>query len=88
MLLNSKLDKSEFILFIYVYINLYKMKRLFLLFALVSISLSLLSQKADFKSAEKFRSSNLSTKVGDLSVRANWIHESNKFWYSYKTSAG
>ena len=64
------------------------MKKILLLFAFVSISLSMFSQKADFKSADKFRSSNMSPKVGDLSVRANWIHESNKFWYSYKTSEG
>ncbi|MEZ5011559.1 MAG: hypothetical protein R2744_08205 [Bacteroidales bacterium] len=27
-------------------------------------------------------------KWGDLSVNANWIHETNRFWYSYKTSSG
>ena len=46
------------------------------------------AQKADFKAAEKFRMDNLAPKVGDLSVDANWIEESDIFWYSYKTSSG
>jgi dipeptidyl-peptidase 4 len=46
------------------------------------------AQKADFKAAEKFRGDNLTPKFGDLSVNANWIEESDIFWYSYKTSAG
>lgn len=64
------------------------MKKLLVLTLLVMASVSLMGQKADFKSAEKFRSANMSAKVGDLSVRANWINETNKFWYSYKTTAG
>jgi dipeptidyl-peptidase 4 len=47
-----------------------------------------LSQKADFKAAEKFRLDNLTPKIGDLSVNANWIEESDIFWYSFKTSTG
>lgn len=46
------------------------------------------AQKADFRSAEKFRADNLAPKYGDLSVSANWIEESDIFWYSYKTPAG
>ena len=64
------------------------MKKLFLFVALISITLSVLAQKADFKSAEKFRSANMSAKVGDMSVRANWINETDKFWYSYKGGYG
>lgn len=45
-------------------------------------------QKADFKSAEKFRGDNLTPKYGDLSVDASWIEESDIFWYTYKTPAG
>ncbi|TFH34141.1 MAG: S9 family peptidase, partial [Bacteroidia bacterium] len=61
----------------------------FLFFVPLLFCMTLLNgQKADFKSAEKFRSQNMSPKVGDLSVNANWIHESNRFWYSYKTSSG
>lgn len=46
------------------------------------------AQKADFKSAEKFRAENLTPKYGDLNVSANWIEDSDIFWYSFKTSAG
>lgn len=47
-----------------------------------------IAQKADFKAAEKFRADNLTPKYGDLAVNANWIEESDIFWYSFKTSAG
>jgi len=47
-----------------------------------------LAQKADFKAAEKFRGDNLKPKYGDLSVNANWIEESDIFWYTFKTPAG
>jgi len=46
------------------------------------------SQKADFKTAEKFRGDNLTSRYGDLSVNPSWIEESDIFWYSFKTSAG
>jgi dipeptidyl-peptidase 4 len=59
------------------------------LFVLILISASLLqAQKADFRTAEKFRGENLSSKYYDLSVNPNWIEESDIFWYSFKTSAG
>ncbi len=64
------------------------MKRFILISILLSASLGLLAQKADFKSATKYSTTNMSAKVGDLVVRPNWIHESNNFWYSYKTSSG
>jgi dipeptidyl-peptidase-4 len=47
-----------------------------------------LAQKADFKAAEKFRGDNLKPRYGDLSVNANWIEESDIFWYTFKTPAG
>jgi dipeptidyl-peptidase 4 len=71
-------------------INSYKMhmKRLWFLPLLSAFSLFSIAQKADFKAAEKFRADNLIPKYGDLAVNANWIEESDVFWYSFKTSAG
>lgn len=59
-------------------------------FSILFVCLSAFSfaQKADFKSAEKFRADNLTPAYGDLSVDANWIEESDIFWYSFKTSSG
>ena len=66
-----------------------EMKRsLFLPLLFISCSLTIVAQKADFKAAEKFRADNLTSKYGDLSVNANWIEESDIFWYSFKTSSG
>ncbi len=64
------------------------MKYLLLFVILLPFSFFLTAQKADFKAAEKFRGDNLTTKYGDLTVNANWIEESDIFWYSFKTSAG
>ena len=64
------------------------MKYLWLIIVLSAFSLFSTAQKADFKSAEKFRADNLTPKYGDLAVNANWIEESDIFWYSFKTSAG
>ena len=64
------------------------MKYLLLFVILWTFSFFLTAQKADFKAAEKFRGDNLTTKYGDLAVNANWIEESDIFWYSFKTSAG
>ena len=46
------------------------------------------SQKADFKASAKYSSTNLRKKVGSTSVRPAWLKDSEKFWYSYKTSEG
>ena len=64
------------------------MKYLWLILVLSAFPLFSTAQKADFKSAEKFRADNLTPKYGDLAVNANWIEESDIFWYSFKTSAG
>jgi dipeptidyl-peptidase-4 len=64
------------------------MKYLLLFVILLPFSFFLTAQKADFKAAEKFRGDNLTPKYGDLAVNANWIEESDIFWYSFKTSAG
>ena len=52
------------------------------------ISFSGFGQKADFRAAEKFSSTNISKMLGSTSVRANWLKDSDKFWYSYKTGDG
>ena len=64
------------------------MKKLVFILILLGDFILLSGQKADFKSAEKFRGDNLTSRYGDLSVRPNWIEESDIFWYSFKTSAG
>jgi dipeptidyl-peptidase 4 len=64
------------------------MKYLLFFVTLLPLSFFLTAQKADFKAAEKFRGDNLLPKYGDLAVNANWIEESDIFWYSFKTSAG
>ena len=56
------------------------MKRAFILTFILLITAVAYPQKADFKAAEKFRSSNLELKTGDIRVRPNWIHESNNFY--------
>jgi len=61
----------------------------FKLFVLFILTTGLgFSQKADFKAAEKFGSQNLRKKVGSTSIRSVWLKESEKFWYTYKTSEG
>ena len=65
------------------------MKASFCLILVICLfGLSVHGQKADFQAAEKFRADNLTPKYGDLSVNANWIEESDVFWYTFKTSAG
>ena len=64
------------------------MKRIGLIQILLGLALFSYAQKADFKAAEKFRADNLIPKYGDLAVNANWIEESDFFWYSFKTSSG
>ena len=64
------------------------MKRLWLIPVFLTFSQFATAQKADFKAAEKFRADNLTPKYGDLAVNANWIEESDIFWYSFKTSFG
>jgi len=64
------------------------MKTLNLVLIFLLISLIGFSQKADFKASEKYSSSNLRKTVGSTSIRPVWLKESEKFWYSYKTSEG
>ncbi len=64
------------------------MKRVLFFLFMIGYSIFSIAQKGDFKTAEKFREENLTPKYGDLEVKANWIEESDIFWYSFKTSAG
>jgi dipeptidyl-peptidase-4 len=68
--------------------NFERMKHFCFFTFLLTLSLFSEAQKADFKSAEKFREDNLIPKYGDLEVIPNWIEDSDIFWYSFKTSAG
>ncbi|MBE0673488.1 MAG: DPP IV N-terminal domain-containing protein, partial [Bacteroidales bacterium] len=64
------------------------MKKILSLCMFSVLTAGLFAQKADFRAAEKFYPANLTPKVGDISVNANWIEESDIFWYSYKTPKG
>jgi dipeptidyl aminopeptidase/acylaminoacyl peptidase len=64
------------------------MKKFTLIAIMLTTTLVLFAQKADFKAAEKYSTTNMSPKTGDMAVRPNWINESNYFWYTFKTSAG
>ncbi|MBM4061993.1 MAG: S9 family peptidase [Planctomycetes bacterium] len=45
-------------------------------------------EQANWRQAEKFGSQGLRKFVYSTSVTPNWIGKSEKFWYSYRTSAG
>ena len=65
------------------------MKKLLILSVLGVMTFSLhAQQRADFRAAERFAPENLRSKVGSMSVRPNWIHETDYFWYSFSTPQG
>ncbi|MBT3748685.1 MAG: prolyl oligopeptidase family serine peptidase [Bacteroidetes bacterium] len=64
------------------------MKKLSLLLLACFMGTFAFGQKADFQAAARYSSSNISRTVGSTSVRANWLKDSDKFWYSYKTGDG
>lgn len=64
------------------------MKKILTLFVISLIAGSVFAQKGDFRAAEKFSSSNLAPKIGDLAVNAQWIEDNDMFWYSFKTAQG
>ncbi len=64
------------------------MKILTFFLALIFAGSVAIGQKADFRSAEKFSSDNLSKMVGSTSVRPVYLKDSDTFWYSYKTGDG
>lgn len=44
--------------------------------------------KANFKAAEKFKSSNIRKMLKSTRVNPQWFKDSDKFWYSYTTTNG
>ncbi len=64
------------------------MRKLLIVFLVTIITAAVNGQKADFQAAEKFSSANLATRVGELTVQANWIEENDIFWYTYKGPSG
>ncbi len=64
------------------------MKKLFLgLFFLAALS-AYGQQKANFKAAEKFKSTNLRKMLKSTRVNPQWFEDSDKFWYTYTTTQG
>lgn len=63
------------------------MKKNLLLFFLICANV-LFAQKADFKSCFKYTESNLGKYYHGLSVGANWINQTDFFWYSYTGTHG
>jgi len=45
-------------------------------------------EKANFELAEKWSTDNLRKLVGSHAVAPHWLHDSDSFWYSYKTTSG
>ncbi len=68
------------------------MKKLFLLIALAVCSLAYAQQtpvtKANYDLAERFSAKKVGQMVFSTDVRPNWFKNSDKFWYSYKTTNG
>ncbi|MBR5184290.1 MAG: DPP IV N-terminal domain-containing protein, partial [Bacteroidales bacterium] len=68
------------------------MKRLFLAIALLACSMAYAQQtpvtKANYDLAERFSAKKLNQMVFSTEVRPNWFKNSDKFWYTYKTTQG
>lgn len=60
--------------------------RLILFLLACGLTLSASGQKANFKQAEKFRKAG--AEIGTLKVQPEFLKNSDKFWYFYKTSEG
>lgn len=60
--------------------------RLILLLVTYLVTFSVYGQKANYKQAEKFRK--IGSEVGSLKVQPNFLKDSDKFWFSYKTGDG
>ncbi|MEP1305293.1 MAG: DPP IV N-terminal domain-containing protein [Balneola sp.] len=60
----------------------------FLVICLMLTNMATAQERADFKAAEKFSSSNISKMLKSTTVNPNWFYESDKFWYSYTTTSG
>jgi dipeptidyl-peptidase 4 len=64
------------------------MKKALFLAVLVSLSLNVVSQKANFEMAERFSTERLVEMAGDISVRGEWLKKTDLFWYSFKNQDG
>lgn len=68
------------------------MKKLFLLIALAVCSFAYAQQtpvtKANYDLAERFSAKKVGQMVFSTDVRPNWFKNSDKFWYTYKTTNG
>ena len=68
------------------------MKRLFLAIALLVCGVAYAQQtpvtKANYDLAERFSAKKVNQMVFSTEVRPNWFKNSDKFWYSYKTTQG
>ncbi|OEK04445.1 S9 family peptidase [Roseivirga misakiensis] len=66
------------------------MKKTIVLAILMAFSLPALAQqhKANFKAAEKFKSSNIRKMLKSTRVFPRWLKDSDKFWYTYTTTNG
>lgn len=65
------------------------MKRIyFLLLGLIMLAPVHAQQKANFKAAQKFKSSNIRKMLKSTRVNPQWFKDSDKFWYTYTTTDG
>ena len=68
------------------------MKKLFLIIALAVCSFANAQQtpvtKANYDLAERFSAKKVGQMVFSTDVRPNWFKNSDKFWYTYKTTNG
>ncbi|NVJ48546.1 MAG: DPP IV N-terminal domain-containing protein, partial [Cytophagia bacterium] len=66
------------------------MRKIYLLILLLGVCSLGFSQEyqADFKAAEKFKSSNLRKMLKSTRVSPQWFKDSDKFWYTYTTTNG
>lgn len=59
-----------------------------ILLALLFVSPFLIAEKANFELAEKWSTDHLRRLVGSHAVSPHWLHDSDRFWYRYKTNSG
>jgi len=59
-----------------------------LLMALMILPAFAQEYKANFKAAEKFKSTNISKMLKSTRVNPQWFKDSDKFWYTYTTTEG
>ena len=68
------------------------MKKLFLIIAMAVCTLAYAQQtpvtKANYELAERFSAKKVNQMVFSTDVRPNWFKNSDKFWYTYKTTSG